>query len=131
MPSKRTSAPKKTTGKKVPFDKIKWVFNNLSKEQKDAFLERDSKDTFLTFFGQIDRILDAGGKISIRTDTYNGGIQVSVVFDTTDTVNSGLATSARHGSSSLFALQVLLFKYFICAEERLADLDFDDDEFWG
>ena len=117
---------KKKKFEKIPFQQMKFVFNNLDVGQLKQY-----DDNPLTAEKMIDALCDfaeEGAKVSIQQDTYTGnGVQAIASFVFADSQNAGYQISGR-GRDSRDALGILAFKYFVCAERDLSQFDFDLDE---
>lgn len=110
---------KRSENEKIDYKDYQWVVDNLSEAQLAA--HDKNPRTPEKFFEIIDTIIDDGGQISFKKDTYNDCLMVSLIFGITGYKNSGYCTSAR-GSDSRDCLSILLYKYQDVAQGDLPSI---------
>lgn len=116
----RKSKPKKT---KIPYDKIKFVFNNLDKSMLEEFDNSQwSKLTLEECSEHLRTLADKDFRLSFKTDEYSGGYQFIATCDIQEQESGGYATSARSNDPD-DALRILIYKIIGVAECNLADFD--------
>jgi hypothetical protein len=116
MPKKTVKELKKSGDEVVPFDKIQWVFNNLSTGELEMF--DNNPLTLAQTLDGVHRLIEMGFKLSMKWDAFSETIQVTAVCNESVQENSGLATSAR-GNDAGDALALLVYKILIIAEGDL------------
>lgn len=123
---------KTTKSKTIPYDKIQYVFNNLTKDELNTFDKSEHcKPDLDTLMSNLHRLIESGFKLSAKWDSYSGnGIQLSAVCNETGKPSSGYATSAR--SNDLYdALAILLYKIQVLADNDLSSFDNEWKEYRG
>ena len=99
--------------KKVEFQNIVWVMDNLTVKQ---LADHDAKP----YEGQdilhkMTEMIEADFKISTKFDDYNQCFLATAICDNADATNAGLAISSR-GQDIADVLSLLLYKFFNVAE---------------
>lgn len=123
---------KKKKRTKIPYDKIQYVFNNLSKSELDEFDQSPHANlNVVDLSSELQRLVEKGFKVAIKWDTYRGnGIQITATCDETDYPSSGYATSAR-SSDVRDALSILIYKIAVLADYDLSSFDNEWKELRG
>ena len=116
MPKKTQKEIRKSGSEPVSFDKIQWVFNNLSDGELEMF--DNNPLSYPQISDGIHRLIESGFKLSLKFDAFSECIQITAVCNEPEHENSGLATSAR-GSDAFDAMALLVYKILVIAEGDL------------
>ena len=110
-------AKKKLTVKEtIPYSDWVWCLDNLSTAQLEKHdADKPSSDSLID---GLNNMIEAGFKITFKTDNYNGALIITAVCDSTGFLNSGLAISAR-SDDTMDMLSILLYKFWVVAQGDL------------
>lgn len=107
---------KKNGKKKVNFEDVVWVIDNLSSSQLTAHDKKPYSPQEIIH--KLSEMVEDGFGISIKWDSYNNCLLATATCMMLGYDNSGLALSAR-GEDATDCYSILLYKYYNVAKRDL------------
>lgn len=119
MPRKKKSSDPEY----IDYQKVKFVFNNLSESDLETFDASDwSSQDAETLSDNLTKLIDNGFQLSIKYDDYSKGYQITASCRLVGKDSVGYATSAR-SSDLLDAMRIITYKIIFMAELDLSQFD--------